>query len=132
MNTIATVCEKAIAFRYRSIDRLILNGYIPTMQTPASMGYFMRQVRRKPILSGVVFKELTAQFVTRIKQFAQEKGLQIRPVKGGQKPGAVGEEALAAARRLGRTGVVAIVVHQEGAGCLSATIPSTPARPAFW
>jgi len=30
--------------------------YIPTMQTPAAMAVFFREVRRQPILAGKVFK----------------------------------------------------------------------------
>ncbi len=34
MNRLARLCPDAIAFEYRCIDRLILNAYIPTLQTP--------------------------------------------------------------------------------------------------
>lgn len=38
----------AVAFTYRSIDRLILNAYIPTLQTPGAVAYFLRDVCHKP------------------------------------------------------------------------------------
>ena len=63
MNPIAECCADAVAFSYRSMDRLVLNAYIPTLQTPAAMAVFFRQVQRKPILAGKVFKDLTERFV---------------------------------------------------------------------
>jgi len=113
MNSIAEVCREAIAFEYRCIDRLILNAYIPTLQTPGAMARFMRQVRQQPILSGIVFKKLTDQFVGRIKSFAAEQGLEIIAVRGREKPGAGGAAELAKAARQGRFGVIAILCHQE-------------------
>jgi hypothetical protein len=113
MNTIAEVLKDSIAFNYRCIDRLILNAYIPTLQTPGAMAGFMRQVRGKPILGGLVFKELTDQFVARIKSFAAEEKVVIVHVTGRQKPGEAGTALLAEATRQGRFGVVGIVSHQE-------------------
>jgi hypothetical protein len=45
MDTIAECCTDAVAFLYRSIDRLVLNAYIPTLQTPAAMAVFFREVQ---------------------------------------------------------------------------------------
>ena len=42
MDTIAECCTDAVAFSYRSIDRLVLNAYIPTLQTPAAMAVFFK------------------------------------------------------------------------------------------
>lgn len=41
MKTLAEVCGPAVDFSYRSID-LVLNDYIPTLQTPAAMAQFFR------------------------------------------------------------------------------------------
>jgi hypothetical protein len=113
--TLAEACGAAVAFTYRSIDRLILNVYIPTLQTPAAMAYFLRHVCGKPILSGVVFKALTDRFVTAVHAFAQTHRIPVLRPTGRTKPGAVAQPALRRAARAGRWGVVAIVVHQESA-----------------
>jgi hypothetical protein len=115
VRTLAEVCSAAIAFVYHSIDRLILNVYIPTLQTPGAMAIFLRQVCKKPILSGLVFKWLTDRFVAQVRTFAQTHRVPIVPVKGRTKPGAIGQRLLRQAGRRGRWGVVAIVVHQESA-----------------
>lgn len=115
MQTLAEACSAAIAFVYRSIDRLILNAYIPTLQTPGAMAIFLRHVCKKPILSGLVFKWLTDRFVAQVRAFAEARGLSIVYVKGRTKPGAVGQCLLRKAARKGRWGVIAIIVHQESA-----------------
>jgi len=115
MRTLAEACSTAIAFAYRSIDRLILNVYIPTLQTPGAMAIFLRQVCKKPILSNVVFKGLTDRFVAQVRPFAQAQRVPITYVKGRMRPGLIGQRLLRRAARRGRWGVVAIVVHQESA-----------------
>jgi hypothetical protein len=116
MQTLADVCGHAVAFAYRSLDRLILNAYIPTLQTPAAMAYFLRTVCHWPILSGHAFKWLTERFVTQVERFARAQRIPVlRPRGRRTRPGAVGQHALKAAARANRWGVVAIVVHQESA-----------------
>ena len=115
MKTIADVCSSAVAFTYRSIDRLILNAYIPTLQTPGAVAWFLREVLGKPILSPVVFKALTDRFVAEVHGFAQRHRIPILRPTGRTKPGEVAQRALRRAARAHRWGVVAIVVHQESA-----------------
>lgn len=115
MNTIAECCAEAVAFSYRSIDRLVLNAYIPTLQTPAAMAMFFRQVQGKPILAGKVFKELTERFVTQVERLVKSRGIPVFRPCGRTRPGEVAQKALQRAERAGRFGIVAIVVHQESA-----------------
>jgi hypothetical protein len=115
MQTLAEVCGTAVAFTYRSIDRLVLNTYIPTLQTPGAMAHFLRAVCRKPILSGHVFKWLTERFVREVDRFARAQRIPVLRPKRRTLPGKVGQKALQAAARANRWGVVAIVVHQESA-----------------
>src|SRR6266545_3681757 len=115
MNTLAEICSDAVAFTYRSIDRLILNVYIPTLQTPGAMAYFLREVCHKPILSGHVFKWLTERFVTAVQDVAREQRVPVLRARGQTKPGELGQRQLQAAARANRWGLIAIVVHQESA-----------------
>jgi len=115
MKTLAEVCESAVAFTYRSVDRLILNAYIPTLQTPGAVARFLREVCGKPILSPVVFKGLTDRFVAQVQRFAQERQILVLRPTGRAKPGKIAQRALERAARANRWGVVAIVVHQESA-----------------
>jgi hypothetical protein len=121
MNRLARLCPDAVSFEYRSIDRLILNAYIPTLQTPGAMAHFLRQVRGKPILAGVVFKDLTDDFVGRIRAFAELHGLPIESPARGARPGELGQRMLDKAARRGTFGVVGIVVHQERARVFCST-----------
>jgi len=121
MNPIAECCADAVAFSYRSMDRLVLNAYIPTLQTPAAMAVFFRQVQRKPILAGKVFKDLTDRFVADVMHFAEQRRIPVLRVNGRTRPGEVAQKALKAAQRAGRFGVVGIVVHQESARVFAST-----------
>jgi oligopeptide/dipeptide ABC transporter ATP-binding protein len=76
---------------------------------------FLREVCGKPILSGHVFKWLTDRFVAQIERFARERRIPIVRPRGRTRPGEVAQQALRAAARANRWGVVAIVVHQESA-----------------
>jgi hypothetical protein len=115
MQTLAKVCESAVAFTYRSIDRLILNAYIPTRQTPGAVAWFLREVCGTPILSPVLFKRLTDRFVAAVERLAAEHRIPVLRPRGRLRPGAVAQLALRRAARANRWGVVAIVVHQESA-----------------
>jgi hypothetical protein len=115
MTTLADACGPAVAFTYRSIDRLILNAYIPTLQMPGAMVTFLREVCGKPILSPVVFKALTDRFVAAVHAFTEQHGIPVLRATGRTGPGEVAQRALRAAARAQRWGVVAVVVHQESA-----------------
>jgi hypothetical protein len=115
MTTLAEVCGSAVAFTYRSIDRLILSAYTPTLQTPGAMVHFLREVCGKPVLSPVVFKALTDRFVAAVHAFTQAHRIPVLQATGRTKPGEVAQRALRAAARAQRWGVVAVVVHQESA-----------------
>lgn len=115
MQTLAEICSAAVAFTDRSIDRLILNAYIPTLQTPGAMAHFLRAVCGKPILSGHVFKWLTERFVAAGHDLARDRGIPILRARNPTKPGALGQRQLRAAARANRWGLIAIVVHQESA-----------------
>jgi hypothetical protein len=99
MPSLAEICGAAVAFSYRSIDRLVLTAYIPTLQTPGAMAKFFREVCKKPILSGLVFKWLTDRFVTQVCAFAQARHIPVVRVQGRTRPGEVGQRLLRKAHR---------------------------------
>lgn len=115
MHPIVQSCPEAVAFSYRSMDRLILNAYVPTLQTPAAMAVFLREIQRKPILAGKVFKELTDRFVRQIDAFVRSHRIPVFKPTGRVRPGEAAQKLLKAAERANRWGVVALVVHQESA-----------------
>lgn len=121
MATMSDVCGDAVSFGYRSIDRLILNAYIPMLQTPGSMAMFFRNVQHKPILAGRVFKDLTDRFVADILRFAARHRIPILRPTRHTRPGEVAQQALRQAQRANRWGVVALVVHQESARVFAST-----------
>lgn len=94
---------------------MILNAYIPTLQTPGAVAWFLREVCGTPILSPVVFKRLTDRFVAAVERLAAEHRVPVLRPRGRLRPRVVAQQALRRAARANRWGVVAIVVHQESA-----------------
>jgi hypothetical protein len=113
--TLAEAWGSTVAFTYRSIDRLILNAYIPTLQTPGAVAWFLLTVCGKPILSPVVFKALTDRFVVQVQALARAHRIPVLRATGRTGLGEVAQQALRRAARVPRWGIVAIVVHQESA-----------------
>ena len=113
MTPLAESLGEAVAFSYRSMDRLILNAYIPTLQTPGAMAAFFRHVQKKPIPAGAVFKAFTDRWVQGVQRFATTNGLLIHKTPARTRPGAVAQGLLRSAERAGRYGVVAILSNRE-------------------
>ena len=44
------------------VDRLCLNGYVPGLQTPGGVVYFLHRVRGHPIASPALFEKIGGQF----------------------------------------------------------------------
>src|SRR5688572_4315302 len=106
MISITQDCPDAVSFSYRSIDRLILNAYVPILQTPAAMAVFFREVLRQPILAGKVFKDLTDRFVNQVTTLARRRQIPILRPTGRTRPGEVAQRALKVAERANRWGLV--------------------------
>lgn len=104
--------KETILFSYSSFDRIILNGYIPLLQTEGAVAFFLRK-RGTPILSPVVFKKLTDQYVTRVEAFSRGINVPILKVPTESKPGDFAQKFLQEAEKKDRWGIVAILVNQE-------------------
>jgi hypothetical protein len=57
-----------------------LNGYVPRLQRPENLWWFLHEHRGNPVLSPVLLKRMTDAFVAGIQAFAQQH--QIRPKDG--------------------------------------------------
>lgn len=119
MLSLEEVHKDNIVFKYRSFDRLTLNGYFPGLQTEGAVAYFFSKVWGKPILSPVLFKQITDRFVKSVEDFAHKNGTVLLHTETGQKPGDIAQPLLQKAARKGQSGIIAIVVHREKARCFS-------------
>lgn len=115
MTTLADACGPAVAFTYRSLDRLIVNVDIPTLQMAGAMVTFLREVPGNPMLSPVVFTALPDRFVAAVPAFTETPRIPGLHAPGRTKPGAGAQRARHAAPRAKRWGGIAVVIHQESA-----------------
>lgn len=111
MRSVEQLLKDHVSLTVECIDRLYLNGYVPRLQRPQNLWWFLHEHRGCPVISPVLVKRLTDDFVRKIERFAREQAVPIvRFEKGASK------EAIANAKLAefdGEEGVVMIGVAQE-------------------
>ncbi len=116
-----------VTFRLRSLDRLFLNLYLPTLQTAGQLNHFLRNVRGYPIPSPALFGQMTREWVAHIERLAADAGIPlIRFERGERKEDRVRPLFERAAEQ---EGLVCIGIAQERA---SSWWGSRAAGPAPW
>ena len=115
---IHTIIRDHVSLSITCLDRLYINGYVPTLQTSGQLCYFLREHLGNPIPSPALFPPLHDQFVRAIKTFAESRTIPIVRVQRGQRKDDV------AARYRSRfkhaEGVVFIGIAQEKASSFKA------------
>jgi len=93
------------------LDRIYLNGYIPTLQVPGQLVNFLMKQRGASIPSPAILGQIGEQFTDAVKQFAETNHIPLVHFEAGQR-----KDDLAAMYRqqfTGTEGVVFIGVAQE-------------------
>lgn len=84
--TIAEILKEHVNFELESIDRLYLNGYVPGLQTPQAVAYFLRKHRGAKFASSVLLDAISRDFAGRIERFVRQHQVAVhRFVKGERK-----------------------------------------------
>lgn len=83
--TVAEVIEKHVTLEVECIDRMYMNVYVPTLQTPGGAAWFFRHVRGNPVPSSALMAPMTRGFVQAIEAFAQEEGVDLIAFKRGER-----------------------------------------------
>ena len=119
-------------------DRLLLNAYVPKLQTSGQVASFMRDHLGKPIPSPAVMDQIGNRFRRDVKSYASRHKIPILHLKKPDRTRWDDRKLdhvrpyLERAERAGRYGVVAIVQVQEFQWVFSAKDRSaTPGRPYF-
>jgi len=111
MPSLAEILDKHVTLEIESIDRLYLNGYVPGLQTPEAVAYFLRKQRGAKFASSVLLDEISRDFDRRITQFVRRERIPVHRFEKGERKD---EETL---RRLARfpkpEGVVYLGTAQE-------------------
>src|SRR5713226_8994243 len=111
MTTIPELLRDHVSLAVECVDRVYLNGYVPTLQTSGALVYFMEQHRGELIASPAVLGQIGRTFVTAVECFAREHAIPMVHFQKGQRK----DDVVARYRRKFQApeGVVVIGVAQE-------------------
>ena len=111
MTTIPELLRDHVSLAVECVDRVYLNGYVPTLQTSGALVYFMQQHRGELIASPAVLGQIGRTFVTAVEAFAREHDIPMIHFQKGQRK----DDVVARYRRKFQAseGVVVIGVAQE-------------------
>lgn len=106
-----------VTLEVECLDRVYLNGYIPSLQTGGQLVKFMMERLGKPIPSPSLLGRITQSFVAAVKEFATNNAIPVVKFEHKQRKDDIGN-ALRAGRSV-RDEVVFIGVAQEKARAFS-------------
>jgi hypothetical protein len=111
--SVAELIDGHVALEVECLDRIYLNAYVPKLQTPGGVVWFLREHRGNPVASPALFAPIGDRFREDVKRFAMRHDVPlIRFGKHDRKIDVV-RRYLQAAERAGQPGVVAVGVAQE-------------------
>jgi hypothetical protein len=113
MPTVKEILRDKVSLDIRSVDRVLLNGWLKNLQMPGGVVNFIREQRGWELPSPVMLNNLTVAFRGAVEEFASTHGLEIIDFEKGESNE---ERAQAAsAQFVGKSGVVLIGKAQEEA-----------------
>jgi hypothetical protein len=121
---IETIIRDRVTLTVDCIDRLYLNGYLPTLQTSGQLCWFLEEHLGNPIPSPALLRPLHDRFVRDVATFADAGKIPVVHFERGQRKDAVAAEHRA--RFSGPEGVVFIGVAQERASSFRAQKQTSP------
>jgi hypothetical protein len=110
---VAEILQDHVTFELEAIDRMYLNGYVPSLQTGAGFVYFLKTQLDVRIPSTKMIAPLSEQFVKAIERFVATQGIDLVPFEKGQRKDDVAQDYLA--RFDGEEGVLFVGKAQEKA-----------------
>jgi hypothetical protein len=111
MTTIPELLRDHVSLDVECVDRVYLNGYVPTLQTSGALVYFLERHRGELIASPALLGQIGRTFVAAVEAFAREQEIPMVHFQKGQRK----DDVVARYRRQfqAREGVVVIGVAQE-------------------
>jgi hypothetical protein len=111
--SVAEILDHHVTFELEAIDRMYLNGYVPSLQTGGGVVYFMKQYLGARVPSTTMVAPLSERFVQAIDRFVEAEGLDLVAFEKGQRKDDVAQQYLAAFT--GEEGVLFVGKAQEKA-----------------
>src|SRR5712691_2065893 len=111
MTTIPELLREHVSLAVECVDRVYLNGYVPTLQTSGALVYFLERHRGELIASPALLGQIGRTFVAAVEAFAREHAIPMVRFQKDQRK----DDVVARYRRKfqGQEGVVVIGVAQE-------------------
>jgi len=121
-----------VTLQCECIDRLYLNGYIPTLQMPWDLASFLIAHRKQKIASPALLGHMSDRFVKAINAFSQAHNIPMMQFPKGERKEDIVRPYFQKARAGGRQeAVVLIGVAQERVTAFRATKPAESQRPGI-
>jgi len=111
--SVAEILDQHVTFELEAIDRMYLNGYVPSLQTGGGVVYFMKQHLGARVPSTTMVAPLSERFVAAMERFAATQSVDLVRFAKGQRKDDVAKEYLATFE--GDEGVLFIGKAQEKA-----------------
>jgi len=96
VRNLAEILQEHVTLELEGIDRMYLNGYVPSLQTGAGFAYFVREQLGYPIASTAMIAPLSRAFVGGIEQFVAEAGVDLVSFRKGERKDDVAQAYLRA------------------------------------
>ena len=110
-----TLLRDRVTLKYRSIDRIFLQAYVPKLQTVGQVCTFLRWQRRFPIPSSAAFGKIGDAYVEAIYCYAKAHNIPVVRFEKGENKEKTARPFLEVAAREGKDRVVLIGIAQEKA-----------------
>lgn len=77
MPNVESLLREHVTLELDCIDRIFLNGYVPRLQRPQNLWWFLHEHRGNPVISPVLLKHLSDAFIAKIHAFAKQHDVPI-------------------------------------------------------
>jgi hypothetical protein len=112
--SVAAILDQHVTFELEAIDRMYLNGYVPSLQSGGGVVYFMKTHLGARVPSTMVVAPLSERFVQTIERFVEAEGVDLVTFEKGERKDDVAHAYLA--EFTGEEGVLFVGKAQEKAG----------------
>jgi len=109
--TVSEILDQHVTLELESIDRLYLNGYIPGLQTPGAVAWFLRHRRDARFASSMLLDPISREFERDIQRFVKRHGVAVHRFEKGERKDAETQRRLRSFSK--REGVLYLGTAQE-------------------
>lgn len=94
MPSVESLLSEHVTLKVDCVDRLYLNGYVPKLQRPENLWWFLTEHRGCSVVSPILLKKLTDEFVRKIERFVKQHDVPVVRFEKGDKKEEIAREYL--------------------------------------